>query len=295
MQRWAAIVLLCCSGVALRTPAAASVRVVATIFPLADIVRQIGGDDVEVVTLLPPNASPHTFEPTPAQMREVAQAQLFVRVGAGLDTWTERLLAAGSPTLVTLTVTDGLPLLDAAPEHTHGRAGQTGDPHVWLDPLLVRDHIVPMIVDGLSRAEPAQRAAFAAGAGAFRAALTQLDAEIQAALAALPNRNFIAFHAAWRYFGTRYGLRELAVVEGFPGKEPSAREIAAVVDRARAARVRAVLVEPQLSPRVAEQIAREFGGTTQLVDPIGAADLKGRDHYIALMRYNLRAFTEALQ
>lgn len=295
MQRWGTIVWIGLSGLALSAQAAASVRVVATIFPLADIVRQIGREHVEVTTLLPPNASPHTFEPTPEQMREVAHARLVVRIGAGLDTWTEKLLAAGGERTVPVTVTDGIPLLGAAPEHAGGSSAHAGDPHVWLDPVLVRDHIVPMIVDALSRVEPTHRAAFEAAAAEFREALTRLDAEIQRTLASLPRRNYIAFHAAWRYFGRRYGLHELAVVEDFPGKEPSAREIAAVVERARAAPVRAVLVEPQLSPRVAEQIAREFGGATRLADPLGGPDLPGRDHYLDLMRYNLAAFTEAMQ
>jgi len=276
-------------------PAEAALRVVATIFPLTDIVRQIGRDAVEVVTLLPPGASPHTFEPTPAQMRDVAGARVFVRVGAGLDGWTAKLLAAASADLMVVTATDGIPLLGAGAGEAHGDAAASGDPHVWLDPLLVRDHLVPAIAAALGAAAPAQRAAFDAAAGECRDALTQLDAQIREALAPLPQRGYIAFHAAWRYFGRRYDLREVAVVEGFPGKEPSAREVAAVVDRARAVGVHAVLVEPQFNPRVAEQIAREFGGTARVVDPLGGPGIAGREHYSDLMRYNAQAFAEALR
>src|SRR5512140_3194235 len=126
----------------------AAVRVVATIFPVADIVQQIGRDAVDVITLLPPGASPHTFEPTPAQMREVAEARVFVRVGAGLDSWTEKLLAARNPTLTILTLTDGVRLLSLTETHADEPAaggGHGGDPHIWLDPLLVRDQLVPAI------------------------------------------------------------------------------------------------------------------------------------------------------
>jgi zinc transport system substrate-binding protein len=286
---------ICVCSLAWSVRAEAVVRVVATIFPIADIVRQIGNDAVEVVTLLPPGASPHTFEPTPAQMREVAQARVFVRVGAGLDTWTEKLLAARNPTLTVLTLTDGVPLLSLTGEHAEEPGGHGGDPHVWLDPVLVRDQLVPAISTALTQAAPEQHERFETGAAALREALTRLDADIRAALAPLSNRNFIGFHSAWRYFGDRYGLHQVAVVEAFPGKEPSAREIAAVVDKARAAHVRAILIEPQMNPRVAEQIARDCGVQTRVVDELGAPNLPGRNHYIDLMRYNVQVFAEALR
>src|SRR5512140_3951769 len=127
------IAAVCVCSLAWSARAEAVVRVVATIFPIADLVRQIGGDAVDVITLLPPGASPHTFEPTPAQMREVAGARLFVRVGAGLDTWTEKLLAARSPGLTVLTLTDGVPLLSLTDAHSDGTPAGGGDPHIWLD------------------------------------------------------------------------------------------------------------------------------------------------------------------
>jgi zinc transport system substrate-binding protein len=285
------IIATVCLGVtAWADPASAKVKVVATIFPLTDIVRQIGTQHVEAVTLLPPGANTHTFEPTPAQIRAVAGAQVFVCIGAGLDTWATKLLAARSGPLTVVTVTDGIPLLGAAPGHdAHG-----GDPHVWLDPVLVRDHAIPAIAAALSAVDAAHQGAFDDSAAGFAAALTRLDDDIRSALAAVPNRNYIAFHSAWHYFGKRYDLHEVAVVEAFPGKEPSAREIATLVERARAAQVHALLVEPQFNARTAQQIAAEFGGRTVLVDPIGGPDVPGRNHYIDLMRYNLREFVEAL-
>ncbi|MFI5396344.1 MAG: metal ABC transporter substrate-binding protein [Candidatus Binatia bacterium] len=278
-------------GGTLAAPAAAAVRVVATIFPVADMVRQIGGELVDVATLLPAGASPHTFEPTPDQVRTVAEATVFVEIGAGLDTWAGKLKAARSGPMKVITLTAGLALLGAAPEHgePHG-----GDPHVWLDPVLVRDHLVPAIARGLSQADPGHLAEFQRRATDFQAALTQLDADIRATLAPAVNRNYVAFHSAWRYFGQRYDLREVAVVESFPGKEASALEIARVVEKARAAHVRVVLIEPQFNPRMAEQIAHEIGAQVLLVDPLGAPLLSDRDHYIDLLRHNLQVFARAL-
>jgi ABC-type Zn uptake system ZnuABC Zn-binding protein ZnuA len=272
-------------------PAAGVVRVVATIFPVADIVRQVGKDAVDVVTLLPAGASPHTFEPTPAQIRAVAEAAVFVEVGAGLDAWAAKLRAAHTGPMIVVTLAAGVPLLGAVEGED---AGHGGDPHIWLDPLLVRDHLVPAVVDGLSQADPGHAAAFRVAAGEFETALTQLDAEIRTTLAPATGRSYVAFHSAWRYFAKRYDLHEVAVVESFPGKEPSAQEIAALVQRARAAHVRAFLIEPQFSPRMAEQVAHEIGAQLVTVDPLGGPLLPDRQHYLDLMRYNLRAFAQAL-
>jgi zinc transport system substrate-binding protein len=285
----------------LSSAAVADVRVVATIFPVADMVRQIGRDAVQVTTLLPAGASPHTFEPIPENVRAVAQAAVFVEVGAGLDTWAEKLRAAHTGPMTVVTLTAGLPLLNAAHDHGEPHSGDPrggdphgGDPHVWLDPILVRDHCVPAILRALSQADPARQAIFDQGASELAAALTRLDADIRGAFAAVPNRNYVAFHSAWRYFGRRYDLREVAVVESFPGKEPSAREVAAVIEQARAAGVKTVLVEPQFNPRMAEQIAHDIGAHLTVVDPLGGPDLPGRTQYLELMRYNLQAFVKAL-
>jgi zinc transport system substrate-binding protein len=278
-------------GTALIHPAAAAVHVVATISPVADMVRQVGGDAVEVVTLLPAGASPHTFEPTPAQIRAVAEAAVFVEVGAGLDAWAAKLRAAHAGPMIVITLAAGVPLLGAAEGEgaSHG-----GDPHIWLDPVLVRDHLVPAIANGLSQADPGHAPAFRAAAAEFEAALTQLDTEIRTTLAPAVNRNYVGFHSAWQYFGRRYDLHQVAVVESFPGKEPSAQEIAALVQRARAAHVRALLIEPQFSPRMAERVAQEIGAQLVTVDEIGGPDLPDRQHYLDLMRYDLRAFAKAL-
>src|SRR5579862_2233781 len=191
------ICLICAWSLGWSTRAEARVRVVATIFPIADLVHQIGNDAVEVVTLLPPGASPHTFEPTPAQMRQVAEAQVFVRVGAGLDTWTEKLLAARSPGLTVLTLSDGVPLLPLAATHAEGSGSDHGgDPHIWLDPLLVRDHLVPAIQGALAATAPQQRQVFDSGAVGLRDALTRLDADIRATLGPLSHRTYVGFHSA---------------------------------------------------------------------------------------------------
>jgi zinc transport system substrate-binding protein len=258
------------------------VRVAATIFPLADVVRQIGGAGLEVTTVLPPGASPHAFEPSPLHVRELARANLVVTIGGGLDDWLDRLLAIGERVPARLVVTRALPVVN-------------GDPHVWLDPLLVRDRIVPAVRDALTAAVPGSAARFGEGASRFGAELGALNEEIAARVLHFRRREFIATHAAWRYFARRYVLREIGVLEESPGKEPAGAALATLVAAGRAAGVRALLADPQTSRRFALVLAAELGARVVMVDPLGGAGIPGRDSYVALMRWNLSAFAEALE
>jgi zinc transport system substrate-binding protein len=282
------IVLSCAVSLLLAPAALAASQVVATVFPLADVVRQIGGEAVDVHTLLPAGANPHTFEPTPAQLQTIASARLIVRVGAGLDDWITRLLVTANASAPVVAITDGLTLLGPS-DSSHG------DPHMWLDPLLVRDAIVPALSAKLGGIDPDHATHFAAAAARFGEALTELDREIETRLRPLPQRAFIALHPAWRYFARRYGLEEVAAIEESPGKEPSAQSIARVIEQGRARHVRAVLTEPQMNDRMAQVIAREIGAKVFLVDPLGGPRTAGRDSYLALMRYNAGVFAQALR
>lgn len=271
--------------------------VITTIYPIADITRNIGGDAFRVMSLIPPGASPHTFEPTPGQMAEIAGAAAFVAVGSGLDDWALALTAAGGSDLIHLRLTDGMELLPGEPGHPGhpGHEDYGRDPHIWLDPVLVRDHIVPAVTGVLIDLAPARKAELTARADAYRQELKALDDEIRQGFAGLDNPRFIAFHPAWRYFAARYGLIQAAAVESAPGKEPSARWIAAVVETARREKVKAVFAEPQFSAKAAEVIAQEFGADVLTVDPLGGEGLEGRDSYLSLMRHNAAVFRDGLE
>jgi zinc transport system substrate-binding protein len=276
---------------------AAPLRVVATIQPLGMLVRRVGGARVDVSVLVPPGASPHTFEPQPSDVAKLAQAALVAEIG-GLDAWVGHLIGAAehAPARFTALYAPGLAPLAATGGHVEADADPHAarlDPHVWLDPLRVRDAIVPAIAAALGALDPDGRAAYGAAADAFRTELTTLDAEIRATLRDR-GRRFVAFHAAWRYFAERYGLEEIGVVEEAPGEEPTPKELVALVERARAAGIPAILVEPQLSPRVARVLASEFGATTVLVDPNGDPTDPARADYGGLLRFDAQAFARAL-
>jgi ABC-type Zn uptake system ZnuABC Zn-binding protein ZnuA len=263
---------------------------VATIEPLAMIARAVAGEGVAVSVLVPPGASPHTFEPRPGDVAALSRARLLVAVGGGLDDWAARLAdaAGGSGAVLTLLDLPGIDPLPAAPGSRHRR-----DPHVWLDPIRVRDVIVPALASRLGVLDPGGRATYESRARAFRDRLTALDGEIRARLAG-HGREYLAYHGAWRYFASRYGLEEVGVVEEAPGEEPTPGALGALVAAARRAGVPAILVEPQLDPRVAQTLAREWGGTVVLADALGDPRVPARADYVALLRFDAAAFAKAL-
>ncbi len=265
--------------------------VVVTIPPVADLVARIGGDALRVETLLPPRASVHTWQATPAQIRSMSRAAGFVSVGGGLDGWLDDV-GGGFPDVPRLRITDAIELLDAAEGDRHGDG--TGDPHVWLDPLLVRDAVLPRLTAFLVAVAPRDETGLRARGRALADSLTALDAEIRRTLDAAPRRGFVATHDAWAYFARRYDLRPLGSLYESPGHEPSARSLASLVDAARAAGVSAVLAEPQLAETAARALAGELRVEVVVVDPLGGPGIEGREGYLELMRFDARAFARAL-
>lgn len=261
--------------------------VVASIFPVAELARRIGGPDVRVRVLLPRGATPATFEPTPRTVRDLRGARVVLFLGAGLDPWA-RELVADAPETRPVSLLDGLEL------RGEGRGEQTGNPHIWLDPIRTRDELLPRIAEALGVAAPAARDRFRVRARALEDTLTALDREIRAALRPLERRAFVASHPAWVYFAERYGLRQVGVVHEHPGQEPSPRDLAGLVDEARRAGVPVVFSEPQVADAAARALALELGVPVLPLDPLGGPQLAGRDSYNGLMRYNTAQFVRGL-
>ncbi|MCX7717418.1 MAG: metal ABC transporter substrate-binding protein [Candidatus Sumerlaeaceae bacterium] len=304
----------------LSVAAAEKIQVVATIPPLADWVKQVGGDRVEVATLIPTGASAHTFEPSPREMRVASRAALIVRVGLQMDDWGARIGKAAAPHAKMLDLGDMLKAAGQLPDltgvyqpeivassedrqspsehHVHGPGcahhHEGGvDPHFWLDPVLAKIS-VGYIADALAKLDPARAEVFKKNAERYSAQLDELDAEVSATLSAAGGRAFASFHNAFSYLAKRYGLTLAAVIEEYPGKTPSDRYIKTVVDALRRRQIKTVFAEPQLSPRAAEIIAAEIGGRVDVLDPYGSSDYPDRDTYAKLMRYNAARLKEAL-
>ncbi|MCL4475384.1 MAG: metal ABC transporter substrate-binding protein [Nitrospirae bacterium] len=274
------------------------IPVVVSIYPLKDMVQQVGGDRVQVDFMVPPGASPHTFEPKPSDMMRVHNARMFVIVGAGLEFWAEKAIrSAGGKDLKVLILSDGLPLIYGADSHDEHRGLQgqkRADPHVWLDPVLAKE-MVNAIATALVAVDSSHGRYFRENAERFKKEIDSLDAFIAEKVKTFRTKEYVTFHPAWNYFSRRYGLRVVGVIEESPGKEPSPKHIARLVNEVKRIRARVVFAEPQFSPKVAGVIAKEAGAKVLFLDPNGGPGLQGRDTYIGLMRYNLSVLEGAMR
>ena len=264
------------------------ILVAASIAPLADFAKNVGGKLVEVELLVPPGSSPHTYQITPRQMKFVSKASVLVLNGVNLEFWAEKVVdAADNPTLTVIRAADGLETIDSA--EGHGRSGS--NPHVWLDPINAV-HQVESIRDALVRADPAHKAEYAANAHEYIEKLKRLDQDIRTEVSTFKSKQFITFHPAWAYFARRYGLVQVAVIETGPGKEPSPSDLRRVIKTAGRLKAKAIFAEPQFSAKVAEVIAEEAGAEVLFLDPLGRPP---HYDYIQTMRSNLKQISRALR
>jgi zinc transport system substrate-binding protein len=280
---------------------AEKIKVVASIHPLGDVTNQVGKDRVSVKVMLPAAASPHTFEPTPLDMMEIQNSKVFVKAGAGLEFWAEKLMQASSNRkLIIVDASSGLSLVMHV--HSHAGAGaseekghqESADPHVWLDPVLMKT-VVDKIKNALSKADPEGEAYYRENAERYKKDLDALHSEIMNRVKSFRVKEYVTFHPAWNYFSKRYGLKVAGVIEESPGRESSPKHIAKIVSEIKRINSRIVFAEPQFNPKIAEVIAKEAGAKVLFLDPIGGADVKGRDTYIGLMRYNLSVMEEGMR
>jgi len=280
------------------------VKVVATIFPYADWAERIGGNHVEVTCLLPPGASPHTFELTTKHARVIQHAQLLIYNGTGLDDWVGRLVeASANKNLVRLALGEQFPLApipvslgsavgdaDGGGGHAHHEHGHnTASGGMWLDPMrAVR--MVDLIAEALGRMDRAHSDHYRLRARHYWTQLDRLDRMYRRRLAGVKG-GFIMFHEVFVYLFRRYGVQVHGVVEPYPGKEPSVEYIRKLTADVAGKSVAGVLSEPQLSEKAAGVLAEQIGTRLIRVDPIGGKNVPKRDSYVALMNYNLEQLT----
>ncbi len=293
-------------GVAWGGAAESKIPVVASIVPLGDFCRQLGGERVEVQVLIPPGASPHVFEPPPSVMARAVKARIFVYIGGEMEPWAEKLLySRGAENLEVVEAVRDIPLIrkvdddhhrEAKPEKHGGKDDHhhaEGNPHVWLDPLLAQE-ICRQITAALIRVDPERRPEYKTRLQDYLKELEALHQEITRRVSAWRVKDFVCFHPAYTYFARRYGLREVGVIELSPGREPTPQHLQKIVTAIKKYGIRVVFAEPQLNPRVAEVIAREAGIKVLLLDPVGGRPPYGED-YLRLMRYNLSILEEAMK
>lgn len=275
-------------------------RVVATTSIVGDVVRQVGGDGIDLTVLLPAGADPHSFQPTPQDAALLANADLIFINGLGLESFMERLIQNAGDSAQVVVVSDGVETLDSS--HEDGSAGdgrENADPHVWMDPNNVRVW-ARNVAAALSAVDPANAANYQANAQRYDQTLQTLDAWAaeQIAQIAPANRRMVVDHEVFDYFARRYGLETVGtVVPGFGTMSTSsAQELATLEDAIRQLGVKAVFVGNTVNPDLASQVARDTGVqlvfvyTDSLSEPGGDAA-----SYEDLMRANVGAIVEALR
>lgn len=272
---------------------AAKLTVAVSLQPYANIVKNIAGDRVDVVTLLPPGADPHTFEPKPQSLKEFAKASIYFSDGSGMDkAWMSRFKGVNKNVQM-VEISKGIGWM-AADEVEHRHEGEVAhheehhegfDPHVWTSPKRVAI-IAQNVLDALVQLDPAGKETYTQNFTAFKAELETLNADLKNAVNALPigKRTFIVFHPSYGYLAFDYGMQQLSIeVEG---KEPKPKDLAFLIEEGKKHFVHIVFVQPQFSKRAAETIAKELNAVVVMTDPL-AYDFMGN------VRSLVKAISEA--
>ncbi len=266
-------------------------RVFVTVEPQAYLVERIGGPHVAVEVLAGAGQDPHTFEPTPRQVRALAKARLFFRVGMPLETRLVEKISGSHPELTVVDMARGIEKLTTTEpctdrdddDHHHDHAGEP-DPHVWLSPPLAK-LLAANAAEDLAQADPEHAEDYQKNLTALCEELDALHEKIAEILEPYRGQSFYVFHPAFGHFGKTYGLTQRAVE--FEGKQPSSRQLRALIKRAKAERVRIIFVQPQFDGRTAEVVAEMIGGKTVPIDPLAKDILKNLDEAAEEIRQSL--------
>ncbi|MBD5655601.1 MAG: zinc ABC transporter substrate-binding protein [Candidatus Eremiobacteraeota bacterium] len=268
----------------MQSQSAGKLHVLVSITTFESFARAVGGDRVSVTSLVPVGASPEDYQPTPADIAKVHDADVLIENGLGLESWLARTLDnASNANLTTVIATAGLP-------------AKNGNPHLWMDPDLARDY-VRKIRDALIARDPAGREIYTKNAATYDASLIELERQIAARIRTIPtgSRSMIVFHNAWQYYDDRFGLRTVGVVELSPGQEPNPQYIAKLIGLAKADHVRAVFAEPEYSPKLIQTLAESAGIQTvqDLYDDSIGTDPRVTD-YASMLRFDTDTIVKAL-
>ncbi|MGE4272682.1 MAG: metal ABC transporter substrate-binding protein [Desulfitobacterium sp.] len=282
--------------------------VITSISPLADLIKEVGGDRIQVVSLVPTGSDPHTYEPKADAVRQVATAKLFFANGVGQEYYLEDLISnSQNPSIRTVVLSEGLPLLgvkeyDAHKEegtHTEGDGHDhsQGNPHLWLD-VTNAQHYVEKIRDVLIETYPQDQEVFATNAQNYLLELESLDQWIQEQIQTIPenHRQIIVYHNAWSYYTERYGLTVLRTVVSGEESEPLLMEYTQLLQLIEEHDVKAIFGEVGFNNKLILKLAQDTG--IKVVDDLYPDTLgvsPDTDSYIGIMKHNTNAFVSALK
>jgi zinc/manganese transport system substrate-binding protein len=272
-------------------------KVVATFSILGDLARNVGGDRVEVSTLVGPDGDAHVYSPTPADGRRLAEAKLVIANGLKLEGWMGRLIKSSGTKARVIEGAKGVQPVKAEGEHGHGHPHADIDPHAWQSVPNVKLYVAN-IRDGLIAADPAGKADYEASAAAYLAKLDALDTEVRAAVERIPRdrRKIITSHDAFGYFQKAYGVAFVAPQGVSTEAEASAKDVARIIQQIRREKIPAVFLENISDQRLVARIAKESGAKIggRLYSDALSAEGGPAGTYIDMMRHNITALSAAL-
>ncbi len=274
-----------------------SVRVAATIFPLYDIVKTVGGEHVAATLILPPGNSPHTFELTPKVTKELAEVSHIFSIGQGIDTWVAQAKNI-APNASISTVDQGIALhetVEHAEEEGHTEEEEEHgpiDPHYWLNPMNGIT-IAKNVADQLANLDPEHATEYQANAAELITELREKNEVWKETLANVNKKELITFHDSFYYFADHFGLSVVATFEPFPGKEPTPQYLKKVQEIMQEHNISTLFLEPQLSEQAVRAFANDTGATIAVLDPLGGID--NRQGYIDLIQYNVETIANTLR
>ena len=283
---WFACLVLVATGIPAR--AGDRLNVVASFSILGDFVRNVGGDRVNVTTLVGPDGDVHVYAPAPADAKKIADAKLVIINGLGLEGWLPRLVQSSGGRATLVTASQGITPL---------KKGSDADPHAWQSVVNVKTYVAN-ISDALAAAAPDDAEVFRANATAYLAKLDALDREVREAIATIPEgrRKVISTHDAFGYFAAAYGIAFIAPLGVSTESEASARDVAGIISQIKTAKIPAIFLENISDPRLIQRIAAETGarvGGTLYSDSL-TGEKGDAPTYIDMVRHNIKALTRAL-
>ena len=258
-------------------PKAEKLNIVTSFLPIQSHTLAIAGDHANVKQLLAKDTGPHDFQLTPADVKKLSDADLLIINGAGIEEWLGELIKkSGNKNLVVVDTSNGINLVESPEEieigHSHSHAhdhdhGDGANPHIWLDPVIAKKQAAN-IVAALQKADPANASAYAQNGKVYEAKLSALDSDYRSTLAPLPNKNLVTFHDAFPYLAARYKLNYVGAISEFPEKDPTPKQLAALVDKIRSLKVGVLFAENGYAPGLLKKIAGETGAKVSELDTL---------------------------
>ncbi len=285
-------------AIAATAASAQPLKVVASFSILGDLAQAVGGDRIELHTLVGPNGDAHVYQPTPADAKTIAQADLVIVNGLGFEGWIDRLIKSSGYRKQVLVASNGIRTLKRAEEgHEHGGHQHDVDPHAWQD-LANALRYVDNIAQALAQADPADRAVYQANAAKYKQAIIALDGEIKSTFNSIAKqqRKVVTTHDAFAYFSRAYGIAFVSPVGVNTDAEPSAADVGRIIKQIRREKIPAVFIENISDPRLLERIRQESGariGGVLYSDSLSKADGPAAT-YLEMMRHNAKTLASAL-